>query len=50
MFCSAMPMLISRSGNAFWKAPSLLEPTESWSTATMRASAAASAISVPWKY
>ena len=38
MFCSAIPTLISRSGNAFWKAPSLLEPTLSLTTATIRSS------------
>src|SRR3954447_18196488 len=42
MSCSAIPTLISRSGNAFLNASSLLEPTESLTTPTMRWSASAS--------
>jgi hypothetical protein len=36
MSCSAMPTLISRSGKALLNASSLLEPTESFTTPTMR--------------
>src|SRR4029453_15006004 len=36
MSCSAMPTLINRSGKAFLNASSLLEPTESLTTPTMR--------------
>ena len=43
--CSAMPTLISRSGNSSRNSTRLLEPTESLQTATMRSSSRASAIS-----
>ena len=46
MSCSAMPTLISRSGKAFLNASSLLEPTESLTTPTMRWSASARSASV----
>ena len=46
MSCSAMPTLISRSGNAFRKLFSLLDPTESLTTPTIRWSASASSASV----
>ena len=46
MSCSAIPTLISRSGNALRKLFSLLEPTESLTTPTIRWSASASWASV----
>ena len=46
MSCSAIPTLISRSGKRSWNVPSLLDPTESLTTATTRGSAAASSTSV----
>ncbi len=36
MSCSAIPTLINRSGNAFLNASSLLDPTESLTTPTIR--------------
>lgn len=41
MSCSAIPTFTVRAGNSFWNAPSLEEPTESFTTATMRSSARA---------
>lgn len=45
MFCSAIPTLMSRSGNSSRNAVRLLDPTESLQTATMRESSRASCTS-----